>query len=122
MGLHNSIAINCDEQMVGYVIGKVANQAGFRSFTIADVLVGSDHYEALEIALDILTKQCLDRGLDLVTCWSCKEAPQFGVLKKVGFYARGAIPVISHKDSIFDEVQTVLLSKAHFSIGDSENI
>ena len=115
------IARGPDEEILGYIVGKVTENEDWRTGYIADFLTIEDNgrvFKKLILALiDVFGKS----KVDSIATWAVKGSLYYRTFLKFGFRVGDRVPVICYKNELGNQVLNETY-RWHFTLGDSDNI
>lgn len=104
----------------GYIVDRVLMEERANSLVVADFLFLPGHESGLIVCLRHLMQRTRDLSLFKILTWCPRTHSAFKIFKALGFRVTGQIPVISYRDSLFDQIESC--RTPHFTIGDSDNV
>jgi len=117
---YSFVVIRHQNNLVGYCIYRNVLVEGGQDITIADYLFLKGHKYALNLCLNKIFEYSFVTSVRSLNVWCENTSPYYDIFRKLGFRDQREIPVIFHCKGLSDEISK--FSKAHFTIGDSDNV
>jgi hypothetical protein len=114
-------ATNTNGEFLGYIVGKITDQQGYRTGSIADFLTIEDDANIFKRLALTLTDIFNENKVDTITTWVVKRSIYYRTLLKLGFRTGAQIPVICYKNKLGNQIIKGAY-RWHFTLGDSDNI
>ena len=114
------VVIHHQNNLVGYCVYRNFLVEGGQNITIADDLFLKGHEYALNLCLNKIFEYSFVTSVRSLNVWCKNTSPYYNIFRKLGFRDQSEIPVIFHCKGLSDEISK--FSKAHFTIGDSDNV
>jgi len=109
-----------NNNLIGYFVIMIKHSEESKRIVIADYLTLPKEEKVLAVGINHVIERSFAIGANRVILWCAEGSPYQKIFERIGFFARGFVPVICYKNKFSEKLENC--NSWHFTMGDSDNI